>query len=420
MSDYIDEVPPEDPYASGPVKVDEVTVAEQSTLGGMLLSQRVVADVLGIVRASDFYLPKHEVIFDTIQRLAAEGSPVDVVSVTDELIKTGQLHGAGGADYVHSLTSVVPAAANAGYYATIVREHATRRGLVEIGTRLRQFAADPGPALAQAMAALEALRDETAENESGRARWMREVMSVPESEDAYDWVIPGILERKDRLMLSAGEGVGKTTMMRQLAVLAAAGIHPFEFAPIPPIRVLVVDAENSERQWRRASRRLIEQAALRGTRDPQSAIALHCVGVMDITKAADLGRVHSWIDQTKPDLLVIGPLYRVVSGSLDKEEDAKPTLRALDSLRERDVAMLIEVHAGHTRAQTGERELRPRGSSTLLGWPEFGLGIRRDKQVEGRGFPTFSLVRWRGDRDARAWPKRLVRGQVWPWEPTLG
>lgn len=412
-------MPPEDPYAEAAPQVDQATVAEQSTLGGMLLSSRAVADVLALVRGAHFAVPKHEVIFDAIARLAETGAPVDVVSVTDELIRAGQLQQAGGADYLYTLTSAVPAASQAGYYATIVRENATRRGLVEIGQRLQQFAADPGPALAQAMGALEELRDQTADTESGRVRWMREVMSVPESDDAYDWVIPGILERKDRLMLSAGEGVGKTTMMRQLAVLAAAGIHPFDFTPIPPVRVLVVDAENSERQWRRASRALIEQAALRGTRDPQSAIALHCVGVMDITKAADLGRVHSWIDQAKPDLLVIGPLYRVVSGSLDKEEDAKPTLRALDSLRERDLAMLIEVHAGHTRGQTGERELRPRGSSTLLGWPEFGLGIRRDKQIEGR-HPTFSLVRWRGDRDARAWPRRLVRGQVWPWEPTLG
>jgi replicative DNA helicase len=411
-------MPPEDPYAESAPKVDENVVAEQSTLGGMLLSPKALADCLGVVRASDFNVPKHEVIFEAIVKLASDGAPVDVVSVSDELIRTGYLAQAGGAEYVHHLTSVVPSASQAGYYAGIVREASTRRGIARIGQMLQQHAPEPGVALAKAMGALEELRDDTADSAAGQVRWMRDVMSVPEAEDAYDWVIPGVLERKDRLMLSAGEGVGKTTLMRQLAILSAAGIHPFEFHPIRPVKVLVIDAENSERQWRRASRRLIEQAATRGARDPQSAIALHCVGVMDITKAADLGRVHSWIDQAKPDLLVIGPLYRVVSGSLDKEEDAKPTLRALDSLRERDVAMLIEVHAGHARAQTGERELRPRGSSTLLGWPEFGLGIRRNKVIDGRK-PTFSLVRWRGDRDTRAWPDRLVRGQQWPWEPCL-
>lgn len=345
-------MPPEDPYADAAPQIDEGLVAEQSTLGGMLLSSRAVADCLGIVRAGDFALPKHEVIFETIQRLAGAGAPVDVISVTDELIKQNQLAQAGGADYVHSLTSVVPTAANAGYYAGIVREAATRRGLALIGQQLQQFAPQPGVALAQAMGALEELRDATAAGDAGRVKWMREVMDVPEMDDVPDWVIPDVLERKDRLMLSAGEGVGKSTLIRQMAILSAAGIHPFKFAPIKPIRVLVVDAENSERQWRRASRRLVEEATMRG-RDPLGSIALHCVGVMDITKAADLGRVHSWIDQAKPDLLVIGPLYRVVSGSLDKEEDAKPTLRALDSLRERGVSMLIEVHAGHGALAVG-------------------------------------------------------------------
>ncbi len=78
--------------------------------------------------------------------------------------------------------------------------------------------------------------------------------------------------------------------------------------------------------------------------------------------------------------------------------------------------MLIEVHAGHARSTSGERELRPRGSSALLGWPEFGLGLRRDKDGFVNGRAHYSLVRWRGDRDARNWPQ-LVRGQQWPWEP---
>ena len=88
---------------------------------------------------ADFYVPKHELIFDAILTLYSHGEPTDVVAVTDELIKTGELQRAGGADYLHTLTSIVPTAANAGYYASIVAERALLRRLVEAGTRIVQM-----------------------------------------------------------------------------------------------------------------------------------------------------------------------------------------------------------------------------------------------------------------------------------------
>lgn len=114
-------------------------LAEQSTLGGMLLSSDAVADVIEALRGTDFYVPKHELIFEAILSLYSHGEPTDVVAVTDELIKTGDLQRSGGADYLHSLTSIVPTAANAAYYASIVRERALLRRLVEAGTRIVQM-----------------------------------------------------------------------------------------------------------------------------------------------------------------------------------------------------------------------------------------------------------------------------------------
>ena len=105
--------------------------AEQSVLGGMLLSQDAVADVFEYIGAHDFYAPKHELIFSAIYSLYGRGEPTDVITVTAELTRTGSLVRAGGADYLHSLTSVVPTAANAGFYAKIVQEKAVLRRLVE-------------------------------------------------------------------------------------------------------------------------------------------------------------------------------------------------------------------------------------------------------------------------------------------------
>ena len=114
-------------------------LAEQSTLGGMLLSKDAVADVTGLLRGHDFYVPKHEIIFDAILSLYARGEPTDVITVTDELTKSGDLQRAGGADYLHTVTSIVPTAANASFYADIVAEKALLRRLVEAGTRIVQM-----------------------------------------------------------------------------------------------------------------------------------------------------------------------------------------------------------------------------------------------------------------------------------------
>jgi len=128
--------------ASDPRVLPHNLEAEQSTLGGMLLSQEAVAEVFEMVSASDFYAPKHELIFNAVLTLFGKGEPTDVIAVSDELNKQGNLLKAGGADYLHSLTSYVPTAANASYYAKIVADKAVLRRLIEAGTRIAQAGYD--------------------------------------------------------------------------------------------------------------------------------------------------------------------------------------------------------------------------------------------------------------------------------------
>ncbi|WP_138275989.1 replicative DNA helicase [Rhodoluna limnophila] len=132
-------VPPVDPSRGNERMLPNDMLAEQSALGGMLLSPEAVAEVQEAVRGADFYAPKHEVIFEAILTLFSKGEPTDVITVTDELTKSGNLVKAGGADYLHTLTSIVPTAANAGFYAQIVAEKATLRRLVEVGTKIAQL-----------------------------------------------------------------------------------------------------------------------------------------------------------------------------------------------------------------------------------------------------------------------------------------
>ena len=105
----------------------------------MMLSKDAIADVVEALRGTDFYRPAHELVFDAILDLYGRGEPADAITVADELTKRGELGRVGGAAYLHTLISSVPTAANAGYYAQIVRERAVLRRLVEAGTRIVQL-----------------------------------------------------------------------------------------------------------------------------------------------------------------------------------------------------------------------------------------------------------------------------------------
>ena len=113
--------------------------AEQSVLGGMLLSKDAIADVVESLHGNDFYRPAHQVIFDCILDLYGRGEPADAITVAAELNRTDQLSKMGGAVYLHTLIQSTPTAANAGYYAAIVAEQAVLRRLVEAGTRVVQL-----------------------------------------------------------------------------------------------------------------------------------------------------------------------------------------------------------------------------------------------------------------------------------------
>jgi len=129
--------------AAGPAEFERTPpndfAAEQCVLGGMMLSKDAIADVIETLRGGDFYRPAHQLVYDAALDLYGRGEPVDAVTVAAELTKRGEVGRVGGAVYLHTLISSVPTAANAGYYARIVRDRAILRRLVEAGTRITQM-----------------------------------------------------------------------------------------------------------------------------------------------------------------------------------------------------------------------------------------------------------------------------------------
>ena len=119
--------------ASAPVPPQNLD-AEESVLGAMMLAPGAVGAVSEILDAADFYRESHAKIFRAALALYAKGEPVDAITVVDELDERGELEPAGGRTRIHELAALVPATANAGHYARIVRETATLRGLIRVGS----------------------------------------------------------------------------------------------------------------------------------------------------------------------------------------------------------------------------------------------------------------------------------------------
>ena len=113
--------------------------AEESVLGAMMLSPGAIGAVSEILDAGDFYRESHAKIYRGALALYAKGEPVDAITLVDELEERSELEGSGGRTRIHELASLVPATANAAHYARIVREMATLRGLIRVGSEIAQL-----------------------------------------------------------------------------------------------------------------------------------------------------------------------------------------------------------------------------------------------------------------------------------------
>jgi hypothetical protein len=235
----------------------------------------------------------------------------------------------------------------------------------------------------------------------------------------YDWLVDGLLERGERLLLTGIEGFGKSTLTRQLAVTLAAGIHPFSFTYTgQPCRVLFIDCENPKRLNRRKLRPMVDQAKADGHPVPVGGLRIiHRTEGVDLTEDDDAAWLLERVTAHAPDILFIGSLYRLHAQNMNDELAARKMTVALDAARaSAGCAVVVEAHSGHGEHGLN-RSVRPTGSSLFMRWPEFGYGLKPFEKTDGRLNSPLEFKAWRGPRDERNWPEYVehVPNSGWAW-----
>lgn len=412
-----DDEPPFDAHEDAAQHADRTPTnrqSEQALLGTLLAYPETAAYAQTLIDRDDLYYPHHQTIWDAIHAVSATGALPEPVLVLEHLERAKQLGPIGGGPYLLDCQQAGQHG-QLDQYARIVRDTARLRSAMEASTRIRQAITtarieNVDRALDQAVTVLD---DAYARHGATRSHPAHHVETIDdllagEQEDTYDWVIPGLIERQERVILTAEEGAGKSTLLRQIAIQAAAGIHPFQHHDMQPITVLHIDVENTRRQSRRRYRPMRIQAGAKLEPD-RLRIELRTAGV-DLTQETDRDWLLDTARHVRPDLLLIGPIYKLANGDPTEEKSAKPVAMAIDAVRaEIDCAVILEAHAA--KAPTGQkrRPHEPYGWSGWLRWPEVGLWLDKDG----------SLSPWRGAREERSWPTHIQRGGTWPWSAVL-
>ena len=381
----------------------EADAAERALLGAILIRPALFGMAEHYVTADDFHTPRHAALWQALSRATADNEHIDAVTITRHA------EGVPGA-YIVDLLNATPSTTNARRYAEQVADLSTRRRLIHAAAEIGKLAVETDA--------------DHATNEARRIIGSIDVaggapqasLSAPDFlagvDMSYDWIVPGMFERGDRMLVTGTEGSGKSVHNTQIAAQVAAGIHPWSLESIDPRNVTIIDCENGRRMVARRLEAMRRRTPVDMTR---LTVEVRPQGI-NLLNRADRRWLFQCLQANRTELLVIGPLYRLMGGAAAKgdtggEDQARQVTAALDDMRERlGISLLMETHAPHGSSITG-RDLRPFGSSVWLRWPEFGIGLRQTDEADKNGF---SIEHWRNPRDHRVFPRTFRRGGTWP------
>ncbi len=211
--------------------------AERAVLAGTILRSSVMGQIAPLLRPEDFYLPAHRLLYAGALELHAANSPVELVTLAQRLRDRGELESAGGAAYLAELAQAAVSAANAEYYAKIVRDKAIQRGLIEAGAHIISTSFDTARDVAGLIdEAEQSVLAISSRNSSGGFRSVQELVGgvvdavlkpaaggitgLPTGYPELDAITHG-LQPSDLIIVAARPAMGKTALALNLAMRVA-------------------------------------------------------------------------------------------------------------------------------------------------------------------------------------------------------
>ncbi len=211
------------------------TEAEASLLGAVLIDTDAIVKIADSVGPDDFYEDRHRRIFEAVLQLYEKHSPIDVLTLSDQLRSTGFLDMVGGPAYLTELTNFVPTAAHVEKYADIVAQKALRRRLIKASQNIVGLGYDEAKSLQelieeaetnlfevsekhikQDVTSLEAILSESFDRLDELHRDKGKIRGVPTGFKDMDAILAG-LQRSDLFILAARPSMGKTALALNLA-----------------------------------------------------------------------------------------------------------------------------------------------------------------------------------------------------------
>lgn len=385
---------------------------ELELLGAAIDDPRITATVT--LHPSQFENPAHGIVWQAIGALHQRNLAPTPSLILDEAKHTGIRVDPG----IFPTVIGLGVALNADRYAADIADAHRRRLMADTFRRGLQLLDQDVPT-ETVVAGVTSRLDVATEAEQDAEDLLTIDEFVDQNLPPEEWIIPGLLAVGERAVVTGDEGGGKSVLMRQIALCAAAGLHPFTYDSFRPARVLVVDAENPKRIMVNRFLPIRNYLRDRGLNPGQRCWVKRYPQGMDLAESRDRLALHNLCMLTRPELLVIGPAYKLFKGGSNEREEtlARELTSVLDSLREEfGFALMLEHHSPHANSQTGKRFPRPIGSSLWLRWPEFGFGLSLTGMTPAHR--TAQVIHWRGAREDRPWPTQLESGGNLPWTVT--
>lgn len=383
------------------------------------------SDASLIVRPEDFFDTRHGTIFETILQIITDGGVADPTFVLDRLQRDKQINLVGGPVYIASLYEKACVAPSVPHYARLIARASTYRRVRLAGQRIFQAASenqmDEADLIQWSTEQISAARDER----TGVDQLTLEYQAFLDHHTGVrEMLIPGIFGKSERLILTGHGGLGKTTYCQQIVTCAAGGIQPFDWASgevYEPLRVSIFDCENRPYRLKNRLTPIVEEVAKRG-QDPRPNLNImkdsgQRLNLMDPQTALSILRT---IEHDKPDIVYIGPLYKLHHLNADKEEATSRIADFLDSICNMGAGVVAEAHINKEAGVGGS--LAPSGSNLWTWWPEYGHGLRLSSESDAAFFRRCNVERWRGDREENNWPTQIETSGVLglPWHRTIG